>query len=440
MSKPGQSLPELRTQVPGPLSRRAAERLAQVESPSVDARRLLRARESGREMAPIVYASGEGANVVDLDGNRYVDMAAGFGALLLGHRPAAVSRAVAAQSERLWLALGDLFGSDAKAELCERVASLYPEPGARVMLGSSGADAVTAALKTAVLATGKPGVVAFEGAYHGLSHGPLAACGFKPSFRAPFAEQLNGHVSFAPYPADDAALGRTLEAVEAALRSDDVGCVLVEPVLGRGGCVEPPASLLPELRRLCDARGVLLVADEIWTGLGRAGAWLATVDRGVVPDVMCLGKGLGGGLPVSACVGSARAMAAWGAHGGTTIHTATHFGAPLACAAALATLDELRDRGLVERSRQVGDRWRARLRERTLGRGVASVRGQGMMVGVVLEGGAARTLDVSRGLLERGWIVVTGGAAGDVLTLTPALDIDEVLLDGFVEALAGVLS
>src|SRR3974390_387545 len=117
MSRAGQSLPELRTVVPGPLSRRAAERLAQVEPPSVGARRQLRARESGQEMAPIVYASGEGANVIDLDGNRYVDMAAGFGALLLGHRPAAVSRAVAAQSERLRLALGDLFGSDAKADL-----------------------------------------------------------------------------------------------------------------------------------------------------------------------------------------------------------------------------------------------------------------------------------------------------------------------------------
>jgi 4-aminobutyrate aminotransferase/(S)-3-amino-2-methylpropionate transaminase len=405
----------------------------------VPARRDARARVSGEEHAPIVYAEAKGVHVVDVDGNVYVDMAAGFGALLLGHRPPAVGDALRRQSDRLWLALGDVFPADAKVALCERLARLYPEPGARVMLGMSGADAVTAALKTAVLATGRAGLVAFQGAYHGLSHGPLAACGLQPSFREPFAPQLNPHVTFAPYPSDGPSLGATMDVVRGALAGGEIGAVLVEPVLGRGGCVVPPAEFLPALRASCDEAGALLIADEIWTGLGRAGAWLASVAEGVVPDLVCLGKGLGGGLPVSACVGRDSAMAAWAAHGGATIHTATHFGSPLACAAALATLDALQERELPGRARTAGDEWRRTLRLSTEGCGVAAIQGRGLMVGIALEGGAGRALAVARRLLARGWIVLTGGSAGDVLTLTPPLDIDVLLLAAFASALAEAL-
>ena len=426
----------MRVPPPGPRSRELAARLAAVESPAFDARRDARARQSGEEQAPIVYERGEGPNVVDVDGNVYVDLAAGFGALLLGHVPAGVAAALAAQERRMWLALGDVYAAEPKVALCERLVRAFPEPGARVMIGASGADAVTAALKTAVLATGRPGVLAFEGAYHGLSHGPLAACGLLPSFREPFADQLNAHVVFAPYPRDAAALAIALDAVDRALRGGAIGAVLVEPILGRGGCVVPPAGFLQGLRAACDRWGALLVCDEIWTGLGRSGAWLASVAEGVVPDLVCLGKGLGGGLPISACLGREGVMAAWGAHGGSTIHTATHFGAPLACAAALATLDALERDDLVRRSREVGDRWMARLRARLDGRGAVEVRGRGLMVGVELEGGAARALAVTRRLLQRGWIVLTGGAAGDVLTLTPPLDIDEGILVAFADALA----
>jgi 4-aminobutyrate aminotransferase/(S)-3-amino-2-methylpropionate transaminase len=436
----GQALPRVNVPPPGPRSRALAARLAAVESPSVDARRRSRAAESGEEQSPVVYARGAGANVWDADGNCYVDLAAGFGALVLGHVPPDVTRAVEQQGQRLGLALGDVYASEPKVALCERLAALYPEPGARVLLGASGADAVTAALKTAVLATGRPGVVAFEGAYHGLSHGPLAACGLRPSFREPFAGQLNPDVTFAPYPRDEASLATSLRAVSAALAGGGVGAVLVEPVLGRGGCVAPPAGFLAALRDACDRAGALLVCDEIWTGLGRSGAWLASTEGGVVPDLVCLGKGLGAGLPVSACVGSARSMEPWGAHGGATLHTATHFGSPLGCAAGLATLSALESRRLPQRAREVGARWMARLRDRTAGRGVVEVRGRGLMVGVELEGGGARALATTRRLLERGWIVLTGGVRGEALTLTPPLDVDVRLLEIFADVLAEVLA
>ena len=434
MSSPelGRSPPLIRVPPPGPRSRELSARLAAVECPAFDARRESRARESGAEQAPIVYAEGLGANIVDVDGNRYVDMVCGFGALLLGHRPACVTEAVRKQQEKLWLALGDVYASDVKVELLERLAALFPEPGARVMLGSSGADAVTAALKTAVLATGKPGVVAFRGAYHGLSHGPLAACGLHEGFRAPFAAQLGDHVRFVDYPKrgasrteDIRSLDQCLVDIDRALDAADIGAVLIEPVLGRGGCVVPPAQLPNALRDLCDRRGVLLIADEVWTGLGRGGGWLS---RGsdFVPDIVCLGKGLGGGLPISACIGRERVMAAWGAHGGSTIHTATHFGSPLACAAALAVLDEVDALG--GRASMVGDHFIRELHACVQGRAVRSVRGAGLMIGVELEGGARRALAVTRALLAEGYIVLTGGAGGDVLTLTPPLDVDELCL------------
>lgn len=405
----------------------------------MDARRESREIASGEGHGAVVYASGRGSNVVDVDGNVYVDLAAGFGALLLGHVPPGVARALDAQRDRLWLALGDVYGSDAKLALCERLAKLYPAPGARVILGSTGADAVTAALKSAVLTTGRAGVLAFEGAYHGLSYAPLAACGLRPSFREPFAGQLNEHVVFAPYPESAPSLATSMQAVEAALATRGVGAVIVEPILGRGGCIVPPAAFLPELRAACDCHGAMLVCDEIWTGLGRSGHWLASVAQGALPDLVCLGKGLGAGLPISACIGSAGAMAAWGRHGGSTIHTATHFGAPLACAAALATLEAL-DRGQLSlRAGEVGRRWLTQLRAR-LGDGVVEVRGSGLMVGIALHGGAARALAVARRLLARGWIVLTGGVRGDVLTLTPPLDIHVDLLDAFTEELAQALT
>ncbi|HMJ14461.1 MAG TPA: aminotransferase class III-fold pyridoxal phosphate-dependent enzyme, partial [Polyangiaceae bacterium] len=165
----------------------------------------------------IVYARAAGSNVIDVDGNRYVDLCGGFGAQLLGHRHPHVQRVLQLQSERLWQALGDVYPGDAKIALSERLAKLHPSGQGRVILGQSGADAVSAALKTAALYTGKSAVLAFGASYHGLSYGPLAACGLRSSYREPFAEQLNPHVRFLPYPEDAAAAARVLDDARQAL-------------------------------------------------------------------------------------------------------------------------------------------------------------------------------------------------------------------------------
>ena len=410
-----------------------AARFERVECPAFGARRTQRARDSHADQAPITYGRGIGCNVFDVDGNRYVDLVAGFGALSLGHAPAALNLTLTAQAEELGLALGDVYGSEPKLALCERLARLYPLPGARVMLGLSGADAVTAAMKTAVLASGKERLIAFTGGYHGLSHGPLSACGLHESFRTPFAGQLGNHVSFVDYPTSENALERVLAEVASILKEGGIGAILVEPVLGRGGCVVPPSAFLPALRALCDHHHALLICDEIWTGIGRSGEWLMSAAAGVVADLVCVGKGLGGGQPISACIGAGSAMANWGDHGGNAIHTATHFGSPLASACALATLNALETENLPARALTVGAHWRQELHTATLGRGALSVDGAGLMVGVGIDGGAARALTVMRQLLKRGFIVLTGGTRGDIMTLTPPLTIDPELLSPVYE-------
>lgn len=424
---------------PGPRSIAFASRLIASECPAFAERRQARAQTDGAASLPITLAHGRGSNIFDVDENRYVDLAAGFGAALLGHGPSAAHAAVSAQTGTLAQGLGDLFASDVKVELLERLASLHPEPGARVLLGQSGADAVTAAMKTAMLATGRPGVLAFEGAYHGLSYAPLAACGFRASFREAFAEQLNPHVVFAPYPKRASELDAVLSKVESLLASGSVGGVLVEPILGRGGVRVPPEGFLTALGELAKRHGALVIADEIWTGIGRSGSLLASVAAGLVPDLICVGKGLGASFPISACIGSEAAMRAW-SRGGEVLHTSTHAGAPIGCAAAVATLNEVATRGLARRARTLGERLRAELRSwLASSRSVVEVRGRGLIVGVELASGGLG-LTMFRKLLEHGYLVTVGGRAGEVLVLTPPLTIAEPILMGVAPVLSDLLA
>ncbi len=412
---------------------RLLERLAAVECPAFGHRR--RTREGGSQgPTPIVLARGAGSHVWDVDGKRYLDLVAGFGAVLLGHGHPAIQRALHEQSERLVQGLGDVFSSDTKVALLEALAALHPAPDAQVLLGQAGGDAITAAMKTASLATGRSHFLAFDGAYHGLGYAPLAACGFSQSFRAPFAEQLSQNVRFAPFPGVRGATAKASLELVRELLDAQIAAVLVEPVLGRGGCVVPPSGFLAEVAALARAQGALVIADEIWTGLGRTGALLCTRAEGVLPDILCLGKGLGGGLSISACIAPAEVMAGWTR--AATIHTSTHAGAPLACATALATLAALEREGLIGRARALGDAARAELAERVGDRAV--VRGAGLMIGVQLAD-AASAQHAMAALLERGFLTITGGVAGDVLTLTPPLTIERDDLSAFGVALAEVL-
>jgi 4-aminobutyrate aminotransferase-like enzyme len=432
----GDSTPSVRTPLPGPVSARWVEALARTECPSLTARRARRAERSGASYDPIVWAEARGANVRDADGNVFVDLTGGFAVAAVGHGHPRVVAAIAAQAGKLVHALGDVHPSEPKIALLARLAEAMPFAEARVVLGQNGSDAIAAALKTAMLRTGRPGVVAFDGGYHGLMYAPLALCGYSTAFREPFAAQLNPHVRFAPYPRGEshAAL-----ALLDRLLDESVGAVVVEPALARGGVVFPPDDFLGALASLCRARGALLIADEIFTGFGRTGARFAFERAGVTPDLVCLGKALGGGMPISACIGPLDVMKAWGDPGKEAIHTATFSGHPIACAAALATLDVLDEEGLYERAELNGANALAELGALRRHPSVRDVRGRGLLLGVELDSGA-RTLALVRSLLERGYLVLPAGRDAEVLSITPPLTIAPELLSAFARELDALLA
>ena len=274
-------------------------------------------------------------------------------------------------------------------------------------------------------------MLAFEGGYHGLGLGALDAT-HRRDFREPFRERLAGRTRFAAY-GDVSSVRTELE------RDDRIGAVLVEPIQGRGGLVQPPPGFLAELRELTWERGVLLIADEVYTGIGRTGHWLACEREDVLPDLVCLGKSLGGGFPISACAGRAEVMRAWPASSGEALHTSTHLGNPLGCAAALATLRAIREQGLLERARREGERWLAELRAELGGCAcVREVRGAGLLIGIEVDppGRAARA---ARELLNQGWITLPEGPRANVLALSPPLTIPRELIDAATAAIGKVL-
>lgn len=416
--------PALVTPVPGPRSAALARRLEACESRNITA----------LTPAPIFWERAQGANVWDADGNRYIDLTAGFGVASVGHAHPRIVAAVREQAERLLHGLGDVHPSSAKVELLEALARRYPGGvAARGVLGSSGSDAVEAALKTALLATGRAGVVAFEGAYHGLALGALDAT-HRRGFRAPFAARLPEATAFARY-GDAADVRRAARSCRAP-----VGAVLVEPVQGRGGDRIPPSGFLAALRALCDAEGWLLIADEVYTGIGRTGRWFACEHEGVIPDLLCAGKGLASGMPISACLGRLEVMEAWPVSRGEALHTQTFLGHPPGCAAALAVIATIEEEKLVERAAETGARALGHLRRRLAGApGVADVRGLGLLLAVECDD-AQRAARACAGALHRGVIVLSSGESGRVLSITPPLSIEpeslELALDLLVEGLA----
>jgi len=413
--------PLLCTPVPGPRSRALAQRLAAVESRNVTC---------VLPTPPVFWERAQGCNVWDVDGNRYVDLTAGFGVANVGHSHPRVVAAVRSQAERLLHALGDVHPPGVKVELLEALCRRFPGGApARAVLGSSGSDAVETALKTAIVATGKAGVVAFEGAYHGLALGALDAT-FRPLFRDPFAARLAGATRFARFGDADAVLH------EARRSPVPIGAVLVEPIQGRGGERIPPPGFLRRLRELCDREGWLLVVDEVYTGFGRTGRWFACEEEDVVPDLLCVGKGLAAGMPLSACVGRAEVMDRWPPSQGESLHTQTFLGHPPGCAAALASMAVLDEEKLVERSAATGARALAGLRARLAGAaGVREVRGRGLLLGIECDG-PERAARACAGALAHGVIALVSGDDGRVVSLTPALGIDPELLGGCLDRVA----
>jgi 4-aminobutyrate aminotransferase-like enzyme len=353
--------------------------------------------------------------------------------------------------------MGDVHPHSLKAELVRTLSRVTFErwtAGAvggavkgRAILGNSGFEAVEAALKTAILATGRRGVVAFAGGYHGLGYGALNVT-HRALFREPFLAQLGGFAVFVTFPTTEEQMSRMGERLEDRLRRGDMGAVLVEPVQGRGGIRVPPRGFLRILRELCDRHKVLLICDEIFTGFGRTGRWFGCEHDEVAPDIVCLGKALTNGFPLSACVGRDEVMVqAWPKSRGEAWHTSTYLGHPVGCAMALAQVAEIEKRGLVEKSAARGRELMALLGSLVSRTDKVTfvVRGRGLMVGVEFVGRDGKPAGeevwaVVKGMLSGAFIVLPEGEHGEVLALNPPLTISRAQLASAVSALHDVVS
>ena len=432
---------------------------------------------------PIVWERAQGVHVWDAAGKKYLDLTAAFGVAAAGHANPAVVRAGQKQMAKLLHAMGDVHPHALKARLARELSKITFERWARAkakgkgqraktIFASSGFEAVESALKTAVMATGRRGIIAFEGAYHGLGYGALNAT-HREHFRGPFRSQLREFGYFVPFPVSSRSSRReeahsnnskletrnskiysepphviSCKEVEQRIRSlfrrEKIGAILVEPVQARGGCNIPPPWFLPLLRKLCDQHGALLILDEIYTGFGRTGKWFACEHSGVEPDLVCLGKALTGGFPLSACVGRADVMdAAWPASTGEAIHTSTFLGHPVGCAMALAQIAEIKRLKLGERSAKLGKLLLELLS--TINYQLSTPRGLGLMAGLELRHAdgspaTAEAMRVIKEMLRRGFILLPEGEHGNIISLTPPLTISEPQLRATVRALKKVLT
>jgi 4-aminobutyrate aminotransferase len=380
---------------------------------------------------PLVVQRGRGCVIEDVDGNRFLDFNAGIAVVAAGHAHPAVNAAIHAQVDDVLHYCSSDFYLPAYADVCARLAASAPLADARVFLSNSGTEAVEAALKLARHHTGRPNVIAFLGAFHGRSLGSLSLTASKSRQRAGFGILTPGsfHAPFAdPYGGDGPTGAQYIEEVLFAKLTapTDVAAVFVEPIQGEGGYVVPPAGWLADLRRLCDEHGILLVADEVQSGVGRTGRMWAVEHDGISPDIMCVGKGLASGLPLAGIVARAEVMD-WEPGG----HGSTFGGNPVACAAALATLD-LVERELAANAAAVGEHLLAELAALQARQPlVEQVRGRGLMIGIDLpDHDTAAALEQAcfhRGLLvltcgERSIrlappLVVTGGQADTALSI-----------------------
>jgi 4-aminobutyrate aminotransferase len=402
----GRPVPDIVTEIPGPRARAHVAYDETWTSPSLP------------RAYPIVPVRGEGLVVEDIDGNLFLDFAAGIAVTSTGHSHPAVVGAIKEQAAELIHFSASDFYLPIYAQLCERLAGLAPIKGgrARTYLGNSGAEVVEIAIKLARYATGRQNLVAFLGGFHGRTYGAVSLTGSKAKYHAHFGPLLPG-VYHAPFGTVEGLRWFDEVLFERLVPANEVAGIIVEPIQGEGGYLVPEAGFLPGLRELCDRHGILLIADEIQSGMGRTGTMWAVDLWDVKPDILLSAKGIASGMPLGAMIARADLLETWGPGS----HGSTYGGNPVACAAALATID-LIESGLVENARVRGEQAKAGL-EPLLGRHpglVTDVRGRGLMIGVEFDT-ARHAEEVQWACFERGLLVLEAGKS--TVRMSPALTV-----------------
>jgi 4-aminobutyrate aminotransferase len=401
----GFDAPHLVTELPGPKARAHIAFDERYTSPSLP------------RAYPIVPVRGRGSVIEDIDGNRFLDFCAGIAVNVTGHAHPRVVAAIAQQAGELLHYSASDFYLPIYAHLAAELERIAPIHGpSRVFLGNSGTEVVEAAIKLARYSTGRPYVVSFLGGFHGRTYGSVSLTASKAKYHAHFGPLLPGvyHVPFG-----SAGLDELEQRVfHRLVPANEVAAIVVEPIQGEGGIVVPDDEFLPRLRRICDQHGILLVADEVQSGMGRTGRMWAIQHWGVEPDVILTAKGLASGMPIGAMIAREHLMT-WsaGAHG------STFGGNPVSCAAALATIALLED-GLIENAAERGEQVQAALRPllTAFPDHVRDVRGKGLLVGVQFDSGATAAA-VEHAAFQRGLMVLTAG--DDVVRISPPLVITE---------------
>jgi predicted acetylornithine/succinylornithine family transaminase len=374
---------------------------------------------------------GRGARLYDLQGDKFLDFSSGIACAVTGHCHPKVVAAIKKQAEKLLHICIGVAYYEPYIKLAEELSKIAPMKNAQSFFCQSGTEAVEAALKLAKYATKKPGLIAFQGGFHGRTLGALSVTTSKMKYRDGY-EPLLPEVYVAPL--DPKVVAGLIES-----HGDKIGGMIIEPILGEGGYIEIGAEFLKELRRLCDANNILLIFDEVQTGMGHTGQWFACEHAGVVPDIITVSKGIASGLPLGACVAKAEVMAKWspGAHGGT------FGGNPVCCAAAIATIEVIKKEKLLQNATKLGNYLKTSLQRLATrdSRLIKDVRGRGLMIGVDF-GASEPVKKIINFCLEKKLVLISTGGGGTVIRFIPALnikknEIDEAL-DIFAQALANV--
>jgi acetylornithine/LysW-gamma-L-lysine aminotransferase len=369
---------------------------------------------------PVTIEKGVGAHVWDIDGKEYIDCMGGYGVALVGHQNQRVNNAIKEQLEKIITVHSSLYNKT-REEFLKTLIGLAPKGLTQVHLNNSGAEAIEAAMKFARKFTGKKGMVAMKGSYHGKSFGALSLT-FNPKYRKAF-QPLVEKVSFASF--------GDIESLR-SLIDDDTAFVILEPIQGESGIIVAPEGFLQEVRKLCDEKGILLIFDEIQAGLGRTGRLWACEHWNTSPDILCLAKGIAGGVPMGATLVRPDILAAIN----KGEHSSTFGGNPLSCAAGTAALKAITEDGLIENSEKMGKIFREGLEElkekHTM---IREIRGKGLMIGIEMK---FEVRDILMGLIKKGVLMLYSGR--NILRILAPLVITEEDITKVLHALDSTLS
>ena len=402
--------------------------------------------------SPVVVDRAEGLYVWDIHGERWADFTSGIAVVNTGHCHPKVVAAIREQAGKIIHAQANILAHEPMMRLAQAIMATLPPKLNQVFFSNSGAEAVEGAVKLAKVATGRPAIIAFRGAFHGRTHLAMALTSSRVKVRGHY-EPLVPSIYYAPYPypfrnpygvppdeVDLVCLAELERLFETMVLPDDVAAIIVEPMLGEGGYILPPKRFLQNLRRLCDQYGILLIVDEIQAGVGRTGRMWAFEHFEIVPDIVTMAKGIASGLPLSAVAASRELMDKWppGAHGGT------YGGNAVACAAGVATFEVMREERLPENAERIGNFLMAQLRElQDEFPVIGEVRGLGLMIGVELvKPDRAPNPDAVKRVIQRAQelrtLLITAGEHDQVIRVIPPLIINqrqaEEFLDVFAEA------